>query len=971
MAETPIIKIGTEQAVQNVADLKNNIKELKKQLDDATTSTEEYSNIVLQLSQNQAALRNVMNGTNSTFETSIKDAQGLTTSYNSLVQQLKTATQEWRTIPKYLSDADQAQGKINKAWTEAATKVEKLRMSLKDMDAATGNFTRNVGNYKSALDGFQGALNNVKQVGGDMNNGISAISSMMLIAGADTEGITSSMKNFYIVLGLVQGAKGLTGLVKSLANFVKGSKNATTATKAETTATNANAAAMTADATATSTATVATTAFGTALKAIGIGLIVSAISLLVTHLEDIVKWFAKAGESLGLWKKRTNEAKEANDALNKKMDEQTRAFDLNARLQQAQGVEQKKILQDKLKLIKSYINEKNAIIAAANARIEEIKGHTWLQRVLKGENRERRQLLKDIEQYQKEVKSLNDQKEEIEIDIQVEDANKGRNAAQKAAAKAKEDAAKALKLSQEITKKGTDTANKALEKQRTTVESINEAWKADKKAIKDAIAELKKMPAPTGDTAAVEAEIKKRKEQEKTLTLGLKAREQQYYSDLYTQKLLDTEKKVTTEKQEQYRVDEERIAALKLILGYTDEQVIGVGKVTAEQRKEYDILKAQVDMLKNDIEPDIFSNIDFFRGMTPEEIAKEVGQPTATAIQKFFEKNDEFQQVGKTIVSSLVSGYNTAIDQAIDRNEFQGAAELARNFYDQLAPKMKELGLGDEFIKYFKETIDKTVAQAMSDSNMPQGFLYNILFPQSDKVAIEFKIQEIQRLITEAMGELADAISNGAEQSEIDALTKKIEKLEDTLATLQERMFNFNIGRFSQVFKDLGKYLDTYGKATANVMDNVADAWEAALQAQVKSGKMGEEQAKKSFESVKALQLAGAIINTSAAVVQALADPTTPSYYLKAANAAAALAAGIAQVIKIKNTEFSASVSSTSSSATPQMVDRTPQLQYTIGLNSADYAYEISRYPTRAYVVDKDLADGLQNYNRREDETTF
>ena len=79
MADTKsaVIRIQTLEAVRNVKELKDNIAALKKRIDDVNTSTDEYADLTKQLQQNQAALRNVMNGTNSTFQESITAAQGL------------------------------------------------------------------------------------------------------------------------------------------------------------------------------------------------------------------------------------------------------------------------------------------------------------------------------------------------------------------------------------------------------------------------------------------------------------------------------------------------------------------------------------------------------------------------------------------------------------------------------------------------------------------------------------------------------------------------------------------------------------------------------------------------------------------------------------------------------------------------------------------------------------------------------
>jgi hypothetical protein len=179
--------------------------------------------------------------------------------------------------------------------------------------------------------------------------------------------------------------------------------------------------------------------------------------------------------------------------------------------------------------------------------------------------------------------------------------------------------------------------------------------------------------------------------------------------------------------------------------------------------------------------------------------------------------------------------------------------------------------------------------------------------------------------------------------------------------------------------KLINELTQSYGNATANMLGSVGSMWDNYLKLryknQVESGRKSEKEAKaqaeKAFENVKALQIATAVISTAAAVVQALSDPTVPSYYVKAANAVAALAAGTAQVMQIKMTEFGAPSVKDGGSSEPKLVDRTPQLQYVVGLNPQDYAEAQAQTPIRAYITDKDVVDGIDQYNKRQDETTF
>lgn len=921
MAESPVLEIRTLEAVRNVKDLKDNLVALKAKLADVTTSTDEYADITKELSQNQAALRNVMNGTHSTFEQSIKDAQGLDTSYNSLVQQLKEATQEWRAIPKYLSDADKAQGTVNAAWTEAANRVEVLRAELKDMDATTGSYVRNVGNYKSALDGFTSSMGQVKQVGRDLSSGLMACASTLSLMGYNTDGLTDSMKNLRIVVAAVQGLKGIGGLLKTLGSYFKAGKQAAAVTKEMAVAQQANTV-------ATNTATVAMGGFQKALVATGIGALVVALGMLIAHFEEVTGWIGRAGEKLGLWTKKVNESKAANDKLNQKVEEQNRQFNLNAKLQSAMGRSQKEILKDKLTLINGYIKEKQAIIDAAEARVKEIEGHTWLQRVLQGENRERKKLLEDLKTYKEELKNFKNEAEETSIDLRVEYINEANAAAEKAAAKA----AEALKKAQEILNAGSEKALETIKSQKTELQLINEEHKNNVKTIKDAIAITKELTGVTEELRNILADGLVAEDERYTKALS------DYYKKDYEARVAEKMEAIARNQKAIWNDDMHRERTVKNVLGFEQ-------RVSAEMIAQEDSLRQQLAIIKKDIEPDVFAELKEIRKMTPADIVKTYGEPLATALQTYFETEDKLFLAGEEISKAIVDGYVKEMQEALERGDFELAKHIKDDFIEFYLRGTERGSYWESDIEDFINGLGKEIEKARLEYPLPEkGLFYDLFFGKN-------KDKEAQ------LAEVKDALARAKEGSE-------------EFARLQEEAARLSMEIWDEYFFKLSKHFDTYGKATANVMSSVADAWEAALQAQVKNGKKSEEQAKKSFKTVKTLQMASAVINTAAAVVQALADPTVPSFYVKIANAAAALAAGTAQVLKISATEFSSNAS-TSTESTPQLVDRTPQLMYTVGLNPQEYAEAQSQRPIRAFITDRDLSEGLDEYNRKKNDTTF
>lgn len=159
---------------------------------------------------------------------------------------------------------------------------------------------------------------------------------------------------------------------------------------------------------------------------------------------------------------------------------------------------------------------------------------------------------------------------------------------------------------------------------------------------------------------------------------------------------------------------------------------------------------------------------------------------------------------------------------------------------------------------------------------------------------------------------------------------------------------------------------------------NVADIYEEDIKNRQKKGKIDEQQAKKEFENLKALQIAQAVINTLAGSVGAFlqaseAYPAPWGQIIGGVAAAGATAAGIAQIAKIKNTEYggSGSVSSPAAQATP-IVDMY-QPEYTRNVTTASDVDTLNAGLERAnLVVHVSEIDSVQERGRvRVSESSF
>ena len=137
-----ILKVGTEDAVRSINDLKENIKMLKQNLGELEIGTEAYQTTLEELKVNQNALKDAMYATTTSMEDVAAAATGASQSYNSLVHQMAALKEEWR------ATNDEARR------NELGVQIAEINQQLKDMDASVGNFQRNVGNYESGVSGI-------------------------------------------------------------------------------------------------------------------------------------------------------------------------------------------------------------------------------------------------------------------------------------------------------------------------------------------------------------------------------------------------------------------------------------------------------------------------------------------------------------------------------------------------------------------------------------------------------------------------------------------------------------------------------------------------------------------------------------------------------------------------------------------------------------------------------------------------
>lgn len=210
MAETEqitILKVGTDEAVKSIADLRENVKLLKQIIETTQVDTAEgwetYQNALEELKVNQNALKDAMYATSGSFEDVTKAATGAGESYNSLVHQMAALKEEFRSTNDAMRRED------------LGKQIKGINDKLKEMDALQGNFQRNVGNYAGSI----------KDAFGDMSQKVDVLKKSLGAVGGGMNGLKDGMEGIskspmIATIGL------LVSLAMKLAGELKDNKNA-------------------------------------------------------------------------------------------------------------------------------------------------------------------------------------------------------------------------------------------------------------------------------------------------------------------------------------------------------------------------------------------------------------------------------------------------------------------------------------------------------------------------------------------------------------------------------------------------------------------------------------------------------------------------------------------------------------------------------------------------------------------------
>ena len=958
------------------------IKELRKQLADlkdayaalASEETKDTDKMAAQLNE-VAKAQDLLNDVMGNTKNAVSEAdRALAQSYNTMQIGDKTVNQlraDLKLLTAVLNDTKPGPG-----WDELNQKVLQVNNALKGMEQSHGDFRRSVGSYAKFFDSFEQGANQVKQAGNDIQGALSAMAGAMNLTKSQQDDLNDSLNQFRSAIQVVNGAKGVVGLLKNLKTWLTTTKVKTAAQKADTAQMGIAAAATKTLSTAEKEAATTTTIFGAALNTLPFVAIATAIGVLITHFEDVIGWIQKAMQSIGLFSKEEDKAKTRVDEVNKKLDERNKELERKQKLEKANGATNKQLLKDQKEELQTQIKMIEAEKADIQLRIQKLDAQNAWVKFWNRSNKKIKEETENMAALDEIIKNLKENIKDIDIDIQVEDITAGRNAANNAA----NNRAKALETQNAELKKAQEKANSEIEKinearDRTEIEKINDKYKKIREILQEGYDSEVKLAGKNAeektniDTKYTEARIELAKQENVEIQMA--------YRNMLVQQ--ETMSQRYAEFTDQMKVN---VYAYRHLI----DNIFGTGENTLPSESEWedtlheigkleDAFKTTLDNVKK-ISEDDFNEL---AGMTNEHMlqlydemlqdedkfVKQYGQPFSEALG-ILSRN--LMEQGKLI------SQRTALDLRLMREQVDKDLEsgdwvsLKESLYEVIGLKGNDPHLNytiDEFVKNVKKQYVDSIMQGDNPLAM-NGTFYEWL-NEGLKGAIENAAISL-KVLRDNLSEMIPGT---------DEYLAKVEEIKQAEMELHEaRMAQWE--SWNQV---ANKYLETYGKATENLLTNIAGYWETTLKIKddnlkkdLEAGRISQQEYdkqhkrnKESFEQMKKLQVAAAVVNMAASIVQALADPTVPSYYVKLANAIAAGLAGAAQIATINATSLDNAEGG--GNKAPQLVDRSATVPVQ-SMNPMDYQPQ-SQEPIKVYVTDSDIEEGLNRRRARVEETSF
>ena len=1063
-AEVTEVKTNLEDLSQinSVKDLKQHVSDLRDRLVTLEKGSDEYNKTVQELIDAQVKMKDVMNA----GKNEMKAAEG---SYNALSQRMSALKQIWK------ETTDEA------TRNEIGKQINEINNQLKAMDASIGNNQRNVGNYKSALDGLETSfvkwkqelreckealeqldpstqeyadtmaraselthlmadqqemikyssadlgdqLNNIRGIASNLAAGYSAVNAAMGLFGQENEEVQQAMLKVQQAMALVQGLQGIDGFIKrtkglsqSMGLVTKATQANTVATKANATASKQDAVAKGAEAAATAGAVPAQLSLNAAMEANPIGFIIGLIAALVTAMmllkdkimeliggnEKMSAAFEKvkavlAGVGNVIKKSVINPIKMAIipiKTLAKVM------IDVFKGDWSAIGDDIKAGAEEMKDTVIDTINVVGAFKEGYDKKTAE-QDEARRKAAAAARQKELEDIIKDNEskygsdwKYTDDAKKLYEEMFRQRMAQYTEDSDEYREAQRDKWAYDREYADK----QQEAADKAAEEEKKRQEQAAKEAKQRRDKMLADfKSAFSQYIPEWDKLIQTIPDlykkwgngiSYFKQELIKAYKEIGYSYSDATKKVEE-IISEMegkFSNALYSNMAKIMRDEYEKsfYTWDKTLSDFIKNENAKFEENGLRIGLEMPEEaiRHYNDIFEAQMEVLKKELN-ELNSDIDNFyetittmdsryAGMAMEDIAKIIPE-----FQKMLDKRNELEASEGRIridnfkqISEIIKGEYEKELSAMTKT-YDQRKQLLENYYEWSENERKNV--------FYENEIE--------DLNMMKeyyGEYYSMLIKYYEEQ--RDKYLQMSNDMTLTAEERANAEIKAAEM----------------IAEVHQAVYNRDLAMLKnqkEMYKAWANAVKDTVKSVGDIMSTISDSWESLIdlereeiKTELENGKISQAEAdrreaqnKESFENLKKFQIAQAIINALSAAVSAYQSMASIPYVgpaLGAVAAAAALAAGYANVRQIQATNYESSSTGGGSSSTnfqlPSVLELEPELRQNLtnqsdidelNNNGSGGGRGGGNEPIECYVVESSITAKQELAHKRKEEVTF
>lgn len=884
--DVEVIRVDTGNAVANLKELNEYIKELKKTMNEAEIGSGEFKKAQDELDNAILKQKQIMNG-------AANENKAAAGSFNDLSNQLRELKEAWK------ATGDEAKR------NELGNQINDIKAKLNEMNHSIGNFQDQVGNYNGMLSPLFDALGQkIDGLGGKLGQMTGTLGAM----GFSVNGLVNPIKAVDSGFKLLATNPIIAAITLLIGLFIK-VKDAIAANEELQRRWN-----------------VAMAAFQPIINVAknALDALANAVVWVAEKVSGFINLFSDAS-------KETTELAKAQDKLN--MSKREFKGNENAMRAEAKALKLQAKETDDLNEKLRLLNESRAKLKATNQQAVDLAAE-------------------ELRIAEEQAKLAPNSKEDNE---RIADLKQKLGQAQE-------------KLNQEDTEyvELIKSANSGLKKLNTTTSTATD----DTKKLADEVERMEKTIADSSKTQIQKLEEEKRK-----------------WVEIYRQVGKNT----------------------KALEEYYDKQIEGVKK-TEEQNKGKLIQSIDINWISGG-SGSRKAGVDIAKEWNEQlrEITSTLQEPqlieARTKLAEIF-KNQIFKQAWPTQaeVDKEVAAYFNKITGGIDSSTTNTTLkDTAQLIQEKTAAALKDAGL-------------KTNLNLLGILGFKQDEDGRILFPKEpkqDEETLDLLKDKLKALKDEYFA-LAQQVASGESPISTEKLlgvadkAEAIEELQKIIALfeeirtrynaisdlsaaksgnqlLTERFFGTktNANGFATDGEKLGKALrntakvwSDYGDAVTTVLDTIGDAWQKNLERQVKSGKMTEDEAKRQFKLIQAMQYSLSTINAAASLIDIWASPEM-GIYQKIATTISVAAQNAANLITIATTTFGDMSSSASAAAAanyvPAVINDTNPVSYTRNLTSADDVDSIADRlgAIKVYVTEKDITNAQNKVKTKVSESRF